>query len=121
MVGSVLPVNPRDLEKMMRRLGIKVEQLSADEARIVLGSGETMVFRSPTVIVMRAKGQPPMVYLVGDYTVEKPREETAAEITEEDVALVAEQAGVSMEEARKALEESGGDIAEAILRLKGEE
>ncbi|WP_204282237.1 hypothetical protein, partial [Serratia marcescens] len=46
---------------------------------------------------------PPMVYLVGDYTVEKPREETAAEITEEDVALVAEQAGVSMEEARKAL------------------
>ncbi|WP_218184370.1 nascent polypeptide-associated complex protein [Aeropyrum camini] len=98
----MLPVNPRDLEKMMRRLGIKVEQLAAEEARIVLGSGEVMVFHSPTVIVMRAKGQPPMVYLVGEYAVEKPTQEAGPEITEEDVALVAEQAGVSMEEARKA-------------------
>jgi len=33
------------------------------------------------------------------------------------VRFVAEKAGVSLEEARRALEESGGDIAAAILRL----
>ena len=35
----------------------------------------------------------------------------------EDVRLVAEKAGVSEEEARKALEECGGEPAEAIIKL----
>ncbi|MCE4616184.1 MAG: nascent polypeptide-associated complex protein [Aeropyrum sp.] len=115
----MFPVNPRDLEKMLKRLGVKVEQMEALEARIALESGEVMVFSRPTVVIMRAKSQPPMVYLVGEYSIEKPEVEEPS-ISEEDVELVAEQAGVSLEEARKALEESGGDIAEAILRLKGE-
>jgi len=38
-------------------------------------------------------------------------------IPEEDVQLVAEKAGVSEAEARKALEECGGEPAEAIIRL----
>jgi len=37
---------------------------------------------------------------------------------EEDVRLVADQTGKSLEEARKALEESGGDLAKAILLLQ---
>lgn len=44
-------------------------------------------------------------------------EEAKPKIPEEDVALVAEQAGVSLEEARAALEETGGDLAQAILLL----
>jgi nascent polypeptide-associated complex subunit alpha len=39
-------------------------------------------------------------------------------ISEEDILLVAQQAGVSLEEARKALEEAEGDLAKAILMLK---
>ena len=38
-------------------------------------------------------------------------------ITDDDVDLVATQTGVSQDEARKALEETGGDLAEAIMRL----
>src|SRR6266513_900806 len=38
-------------------------------------------------------------------------------IPDEDVKLVAEKAGVSEEDARKALEEAGGEPAEAIIRL----
>ena len=42
------------------------------------------------------------------------------EIGEDDVKLVMQQAGVSDESlARSALEETNGDIAEAILKLKG--
>ena len=42
------------------------------------------------------------------------------EIPDEDVKLVAEQVGCSLEEAEKALIESKGDIAEAIIRLRAE-
>jgi nascent polypeptide-associated complex subunit alpha len=40
------------------------------------------------------------------------------EIPEEDVRLVADQTGKSMEEAKKALEETGGDLAKAILLIQ---
>jgi len=39
-------------------------------------------------------------------------------INDEDIKTVSEQAGVSEEEAKKALKESSGDLAEAILKLK---
>src|SRR5439155_391861 len=42
---------------------------------------------------------------------------TALTIPDEDVKLVAEKAGVSEEEALKALEDAGGEPAEAIIRL----
>ena len=39
-------------------------------------------------------------------------------VSEEDVKLVADQTGKSIEEARKALEECEGDLAKAILLLQ---
>jgi nascent polypeptide-associated complex subunit alpha len=108
---------------MLRKMGVKVEPLDADTVEITLKGGDKLVFREPQVIVVTARGQPPMFYVVGEY--EKVRAEAreaeageALEISEEDVRIVAEQAGVSLEEARRALEEAGGDLAEAILRLK---
>jgi len=41
----------------------------------------------------------------------------AREITEEDVQLVAQQANVSVEKARAALEQTKGDLTQAILLL----
>ncbi len=38
-------------------------------------------------------------------------------ISEEDIKLVMEQAGVDHDTAKKALEEAKGDLAEAILKL----
>jgi nascent polypeptide-associated complex subunit alpha len=43
--------------------------------------------------------------------------EREPQIPEEDVLLVAQQAGVSMERAKAALEDAGGDLARAILML----
>jgi nascent polypeptide-associated complex subunit alpha len=45
---------------------------------------------------------------------EIPRE---TRIPEEDVALVAEQTGKSLDEARATLKETSGDLAEAIMKL----
>ena len=40
-------------------------------------------------------------------------------IPNEDIELVASQAGVSPDKAREALEECGGEPAEAIIKLMG--
>jgi len=120
----MLGFNPRDLRRILKRMGLTVEELEVEEARLVLRDGRELLVREPgSVALIKGKGQPSMIYIVGGELEEARREEEtpkAPEFSEEDVALVAEQAGVSLEEARRALEESGGDIAAAILRLKGE-
>ena len=116
----MMGLNPRDLRRAMKRLGISVEELQAVRVVVELEDGSRLVVEDPQVVVMKARGQPPTLYVAGQMRREEPpREEASVEISEEDVRLVAEQAGVSLEEARRALEETGGDIAEAILRLQG--
>ena len=116
-------MSPRDLRRAMKKLGIKMEELRVERVVFELEDGRKLVVDSPQAILMRAKGQPTTIYVIGEprEVVEEEQSEEAGglEISEEDVMLVAEQAGVSPEEARKALEETGGDIAEAILKLKG--
>jgi len=46
-------------------------------------------------------------------------EDSAPNIPNEDIELVASQAGVSTDKAREALEECGGEPAEAIIKLMG--
>jgi nascent polypeptide-associated complex subunit alpha len=115
-------LNPRELRRMLKRMGITVEELDAEEVVIKLSDGRRMLIESPSsVALMKAKGQPNMIYVIGGSIKEvREVEEESQPFTEEDVKLVAEQAGVSLDEARKALEETKGDIAEAILRLKGQ-
>ena len=118
-----LPLNPRDLQRMLRRMGITVEEVRALRVVVELEDGGRLVVDEPSVMVVKARGQPPLLQVMGrirEEREEKAEERGGAEISEEDVRLVAEQAGVSLEEARRALEETGGDIAAAILKLQGE-
>ena len=129
MVAFLPGGSPRDLARALRRMGVRMEELDAERVVVELRDGRVLEVNPPAaVMVLRVKGQPPMLYVIGEpREVEaKPAEEEAGEaggveVSEEDVMLVAEQAGVSPEEARRALIEAGGDIAAAILKLKGEE
>ncbi len=119
----VFGMSPRDLKRAMKKLGIKMEELRVERVVLELEDGRKLVVETPQTILMRARGQPTTIYVIGEpkeIETPQPAEEAGLEISEEDVMLVAEQAGVSPEEARRALEETGGDIAEAILKLKGE-
>ncbi len=115
----MLGFNPRDLKRMMKKMGIEFEQVNATLVSVSLDDGSRIEIRDPQVFIVKARGQPPMLYATGNLSrVEPEPGESGEEISEEDVRLVAEQAGVSMDEARRALEETRGDIAEAILRLQ---
>ena len=114
-------LNPADLRRQFKRLGIKadVDVVEAEEVLIRKPDGKTLVLTNPQVLLVKMQGGMVMLQAVSN-TIEEVEETTgkAPEISEEDVRLVAEQAGVSIEEARKALEEAGGDIAAAILLLE---
>lgn len=103
-------VNPRQMKRMMRQMGMEMEELDAKEVIIRLADKE-IVISNPQVSIVKARGQK-TYQIIGE-------EKTVQQIPEEDVKLVAEQAGVSEEEALKTLQQTGGDLAEAILKLKG--
>ena len=115
-------LGPKEFKKALKRLGIhaEVEEISDVERVIIERSGpKDLIVENPQVTLLSFGGQT-LIYIAGEVQeVEKPKEkEEAVQVPEEDVQLVASEAGVSLEEARAALIATGGDIAQAILLLE---
>jgi len=100
-------INPRQMNQMMRRLGISVKNIDNVE-KIVIQTDT----KESEVTIMDAKGQK-TYQIIGNPIVKDRSDDTL----KEDIKLVMDQTGKTEEEAKKALEESNGDIAEAILKL----
>jgi nascent polypeptide-associated complex subunit alpha len=104
-------INPRQLEKAMKRMGMQATQIEAEEV-IIKTAEKDIVITNPQVTKMNAMGQDSF-QVVGEV-----EERGKEKFIDDDVRMVMEKAGVGEAEARKALEEEG-DIAAAILKLKG--
>jgi nascent polypeptide-associated complex subunit alpha len=120
------PRNPKQVELMMRRLGMKSEEVPNVEEVVVRTRTLEHVFRAPEVTILTVQGV--RTYQVVGTPEVRPRSAGAAAgpaaapaapsgPPEEDVRLVMEQANVSREEAIEALVATGGAPAEAILRI----
>ena len=106
-------INPREMEKLMKQMGMNVENVEAEEV-IIKCRDKEIVVKEPVVQKINLQG-------VVSFQVQGIIEERGiTSFSDEDVSLVMAQADVSEEEARKVLEQTKGDIAEAILILKGE-
>ena len=88
--------------------------LEAEEV-VIKTKDKEIIVQNPEVSVLEVQGQR-IFQVVGGEVSEKKREK-AISIPEEDVQLVAQQANVSLDQARVALEQAGGDLARAILLL----
>ncbi len=111
-------LKPEEAAKMLKRLGVSIEEVNAIRVTVEVEDGSKIVIDNPTqTLLVKSKDQPPIIMVMGEHRTERPEAPEAPRYTEDDVRLVAEQAGVSLEEARKALEETGGDIAAAIVKL----
>jgi len=118
----VFRFDPKELRKQLRRLGlrdVKIEPVNAEEVVIRTEEGKELAIPSPQVLLMRMKGGAVMLQVMGQSIEEREvAQEETTQISEEDVKFVAEQTGVSIDEARQALEEAGGDIAAAIMLIE---
>lgn len=106
-------MDPKQMAKVMKQMGIKSEEIGAVKVIIELKEGGRLVVFEPDVVQIEMQGNKSF-QISG-----KVHEEQDA--GEDDIKMVMESAGVSREEAMNALRETGGDIAEAILHLKGED
>ena len=97
----------------MRQMGMSQEDIPAVKV-IIKTSNEEYVFENPSVQKVKMQGQTTF-QVIGDYKVFEIN--PTISISEDDISIVVEQAGVSKDEARKALEESKGDIALAVVNL----
>lgn len=107
-------INPRDMQKAMKRLGIKQEEVDA-ELVIIKTPDKDLVIKNPHVSRVNMMGQETF-QIVGDIT--EVDKDGKTELNEDDITTVIEQANCSREEALKALEENHGNLAEAILKLQ---
>jgi len=105
-------MNPRDLAKAMKKMGIKQDEIPAEEV-IIKCPDKDIIVKNPQVMRVNAMGQESL-----QITGEIIEQEAESEISEEDIKTVAEQASVSEEKAKQSLEENGGDLAQAILSLQ---
>ncbi len=104
-------IDPKKMQALMKQMGIKQEEISADKV-IIESADKRIIIESPNVVKIKMQGQESW-QITGE-----AREETLEEgIKEEDVSLVAEKTGKKRDEALKVLEETNGNIAEAIVKL----
>ncbi len=106
-------MNPRQMKQAMKRMGIQQEDVPAEQVIIRLKDRE-IVIDNPSVQKVNMMGQS-SYQVSGEERLKEIESEPV--ITDEDVKTVAEQANASEEDARKALGESKGDLAEAIMKL----
>jgi nascent polypeptide-associated complex subunit alpha len=110
-------VNPREAKRMMQRMGMSMDAVADVQEVIIKTNSKEIKIEEPEVAILDVQGQ--KIYQVtGGKITEKAAERKISAVAEEDVQLVADQTGKSADEARKALEESGGDLAKAILLLQ---
>lgn len=112
-------MNPRETRRLMKRMGLSMDAMPDVQKVVFKTSTKEIIVEAPEVAILNLKGQK-MFQVTGGKITERAlaTEERKLRIPEEDVRLVADQTGKTVEEARQALEESGGDLAKAILLLQ---
>ena len=106
-------IDRRQMERAMRQMGIKARDLEGVREVLIKLADKEIVIPNAQVTLTEMAGQ--RSYQVSGQEFERKPEFQPGE---EDIKLIMEQAGVGREAAVKALKETGGDIAEAILKLK---
>ena len=109
-------ISPREARRMMQRMGMSMNAIPDVEHVVIKTSSKEITIEEPGVAVLEVQGQ--KIYQVTGGKITEKALERKLTIPEEDVRLVADQTGKSLEEARKALEECEGDLAKAILLLQ---
>ncbi len=109
MLGGV---NPAQMKGMMKKMGISQVELPVRRVVFEMVDGN-LVVENPNVMQIKMQGQESF-QVTGDVV-----EESVDSFSDDDLKMVMDQTGKGEDVVREKLEEVGGDIAEAIMKLKG--
>jgi len=104
----------REMRRMLDKMGLNMQELENIEEVVIKTDAKEIFLIKPQVIEMKGKDSTIFQIIAGDIE-EKERE--VPTFKEEDIILVMQQTSSSREKAIKALTDTKGDIAQAILNL----
>ena len=123
--------SPKQMARMMKKMGIEQKEIEGvKEVIFRFGDKEWVISNAQVTMIKQAGAE--SFQVAGTKTergltgkaeskteeMEEVEVEKKIEIPMEDAALVAQQTGVDIQVAKKALEETEGDLAAAILKLR---
>lgn len=125
-------MSPKQMARMMKKMGIEQKEIDGVREVIIRFDDKEWVISNAQVTMIKQAGSETFQVsgtknerglsesspVKTGTTTPEVVEEKKREIPMEDAALVASQAGVDIEVAKRALEETGGDLAAAILKLR---
>ena len=121
-------MDSRRARRMMKQMGMNMNELDFVKRVILQGDSKEIVIEGAQVTSINVQGTKMYQVAGGTETERKPQTGAATEaapaeeaklvIPEEDILLVAQQANVSIDKARAALEANDGDLAQAIIKLQ---
>lgn len=118
-------INPREQRRMMQRMGMNMDSVANVQQVIIRTATKDIIIDEPEVAILQVQGQKMYQVIGGQVSEQAPSARTSSgavtpakpAFTQEDVQLVADQTGKSLEKAKEALMEADGDLAKAILLL----
>ena len=105
-------------------MGMNMDSVEDVKQVIIRTADKDIVIDEPEVAILQVQGQKMYQIIGGQVSEQAPSQRqtsataAAPAFSEEDVQLVADQTGRSLEKAKDALKECGGDLAKAILLLQ---
>ena len=115
-------LSSRELKRIMGKFGVNTKEVEDVKEVVLKTSTKEIIIQDPMVTLLEVQGQK-IFQVFGEKVEEKTLSEELKllerdeKISDEDVLLVAQQANVDFEEAKAALKECKGDLAQAILML----
>jgi nascent polypeptide-associated complex subunit alpha len=110
-------MNPKQLKQMqrtMKQMGMDMQDVKGVSEVLIKFKNKELIIKNPKVNLMNYMGQD--TYQITGKVKER-KLEVELVIPDDDVELVSTQTGANKDDARKALQETNGDLAEAIMRL----
>ena len=96
----------------MKQMGISQEEIDATKVIIEKSDGSNIIVANPSVVKINVQGQDTF-QVAGEIS----EENSAPEITEEDIKTVMEKTECTHDQAKEVLESVNGNLAEAIMEL----
>ncbi len=104
-------VNPRQMQGMMKKMGISQDEIDASKVTIELTNGDKMIIDEPNVMKIKMQGQTSF-----QITGEERIESANVINTDEDIQTIMEKTGCTKDDAKAALQKTD-DLADAIMEL----
>jgi len=104
-------VDPRQMQGMLKKMGITQEEISAERVIIEKSDGNRIIIENPTITKIKMQGEENF-QISGNISEESQK----VKISENDIQTIVEKTGCSEKKAHETLEKRG-DLAESILEL----